>query len=276
MTSFSVQYSDYVESASKADAYFGYDCQTLAKIERLLNFLFCDWWKVAIHNLERLPKFGPALVVGHNSGLIPWTGLMLLFALMRSKEQARKLNIIADMSWVADERFYAFLVQIGFVPYSANNLKHLFSKGEMAIIFPELNGGEDKTFSERYRLREFDWTQFLPAIQAQVPIFPLATLGADEAIPAFLNIEKLSKLLSLPAFPVTPFFPWLPSPVNLASFPVRWKMEVMKPLKYEMPETDNVEGRHDLEEMAKNLALQAEGEIQAELNRLLRLRIKSL
>ncbi len=276
MSAFSTTYRNFIKSASQSDSYFGYDFQSLAKIEPVLNFLFSDWWKVNLTGLDRIPTHGPALIVGNNSGLIPWTALMLMYALMCSKKQARKLNIVADMGWVNDERLYSFLVQIGFVPYSADNLDHLFAKGELIILFPEINSGQDKTVSEQYRLREFDWTQFLPAMKVHAPIFPLATLGCDEAVSSLLNIKKASKLLALPAFPITPFFPWLPFPMNMASFPVHWKMNVMRPIEYERPSLEEVEGRHDTEEAAKNLARFAEGEIQAELNRMLRMRIRSV
>jgi 1-acyl-sn-glycerol-3-phosphate acyltransferase len=110
-----------------------------------------------------------------------------------------------------------------------------------------------------------------PAIDAKVPIFPLATVGPDESFPVGQNIEWLAKFLDLPAFPVTPAFPFLPFPANLFSLPVHWKMRVMKPLDYQ-----KTTSRTELEETSKSVALFGEGEVQAELNRLLRKRIKSL
>src|SRR5428012_5284 len=89
-----------------------------------------------------------------------------------------------------------------------------------------------KPFAERYRLLDFDWTQFLPAIEQAVPVLPLATLGCDEAVPIFSNLDGLARVLDLPAFPVTPFFPWLPFPANLLSLPVSWKMSLLKPITY--------------------------------------------
>ncbi|HNA73839.1 MAG TPA: hypothetical protein PKW73_10895, partial [Candidatus Obscuribacter sp.] len=98
-----------------------------------------------------------------------------------------------------------------------------------------------------------------------VPIFPLATLGCDEAVPILTNMERTAKFLGLPAFPVTPFFPWLPFPLNLGSLPTKWHMSLIKPLTYEASQD-----RDELEECAMRQSQFAEGEIQAELNRLLR------
>jgi Acyltransferase len=268
--SFANKHRDYIRSVRKAGD-FGYSLKTTAKLSRLLAFLYEDWWSVDLQGLNRLPKTGPALIIGNAGGVIPWAGLMLLYALMSSGEHQRRLNILADMDWIEDERVYNFLREVGFVSWSADNAKRLFAEGELVIVFPEGTAGAVKPFGERYRVRPFDWTKVMPAIDANVPIHPLATTGPDESFPVGQNIEWLAKLLDLPAFPVTPAFPFLPFPANLVSLPVHWKMRVMKPLEY-----GKVNSREELEETAKSVALFGEGDVQAELNRLLRTRIRSL
>jgi hypothetical protein len=110
----------------------------------------------------------------------------------------------------------------------------------------------------------------LPAIEEGVQIFPMATVGCDEAIPNILQPESLKKWLSLPALPVTPFYPWLPFPFNFASFPVRWYVGLGKHTVYK-----KAGNRDELEELAIAQTKFVQGEIQAELNRLLRGRVKS-
>jgi hypothetical protein len=67
-------------------------------------------------------------------------------------------------------------------------MKRLISKGELVAIFPEGLEGLSKPFHERYRLQEFDWTRLLPAVEEGVKIYPLSTVGADEAVPlSFLS-----------------------------------------------------------------------------------------
>lgn len=267
---FSNDYKPYIETAAKTtDSDFSLD--TVAKIEPVLSFLFENWWKVELTGLQHIYDKGPVLFVGNAGGVMPWAGLMLMYALMKDKSHPRRLNILADLSWIEDERLYSFLREVGFVPFSADNVKRILSEGESAIVFPEGIAGAVKPFGERYRLRLFDWTQLMPAIEMNIPLIPVATLGPDESFPVGKNLDKVAKMLSLPAFPITPFFPFMPFPVNLFSLPLKWKMRVMRPVDY-----SETHSREEVEQTSKNMALFMEGEVQAELNRLLRVRIKPL
>lgn len=270
MPRFATAYRNYIENTKDCDNYFGFDISRLAAVEPFIQFLYKDWWRVQFTGLELLPKEGPAIIVGNSNGLIPWPAFMLMYALM-SKDSPRRLTVVADMDWIEDERVHSYLVQLGFVPWSSTNLKYLISKGELVAIFPEGLPATGKPFSERYRVREFDWTRLLPAIEAGVAIYPMATIGCDEASPTLFNLENLSKLLNLPSFPITPFFPWFPFPANLGSLPVKWKMSLIKPTAWNESHKD----RDALENTAKQHTRYVEGQIQAELNRMLRARIKS-
>jgi 1-acyl-sn-glycerol-3-phosphate acyltransferase len=267
MSHFAVSYRNYLKSAFRADRMFGFDVRAVANIEPLLGFLFKNWWRVQFKGLERLPKKGPALIVGNSGGLVPWPAFMLMYALMSNKDNPRHISVVVDLDWVNDERVYAYLVQLGFVPWSAANLKRLFAKGELVAAFPEGLSASAKPFSDRYRMLDFDWTRLLSAVEEGVPILPLATLGCEEAVPTIANLEGLAKFLEMPAFPVTPFFPWYPFPFNLGSLPVQWYMSVRENCDY--PQGNN---RDKIEETAKSQSRFVEGEIQSELNRLLRAR----
>lgn len=270
MTTFATNYRSYIRNASSSETHFGFDLDSIAKIEPVLAALYKKWWKVSFVGSERLPKEGPALITCNSGGGVPWPALMLLYALMSSKANPRRVNLMMNLGWIEDQRLYTALTDIGFVPWSFDNAKSLFEAGELVAIFPEGAAGHTKPFSERYRLRSFDWTQFMPAIENNVPIFPLATVGCDESIPILSNLEDLAKLLGLPAYPVTPFFPWLPFPSNLISLPMQWTMHLLKATPFQ-----GGADRNSLEDTARAHAQFIEGEIQAELNRILRNRTKS-
>lgn len=267
---FTSTYKSYVKANHKGNS-FGSDLKTIAGVEPILSFLYKNWWNVKLDGLERLPHEGPALITGNTGGVLPWPGLMLMYALMAAKAYPRRLNILAELNWIKDERIYQFACALGFVPWSADNAKRLFAEGELVIIFPEGLQGAVKPFSERYRVRDFDWTKFLPAIEENVPIYSLATIGCDEVFPVLANLDWLAKFLDLPAFPVSPFMPFLPFPANLISLPSRWKMRVLKKQSY-----TGGQSRNENYETAMALARNVEGEVQAELNRILRARSKSL
>jgi len=272
MSTFTQNYQDYLQSVSLNRQSFGFDPDTIAQVEPLLGFLYKSWWQIEFAGLEHLPKEGPALIVGNTGGVLPWPGIMLLYALMTRRESPRRLNIVCDLNWIDDERCYAFLKELGFVPYSTANVKELLSQGELVAIFPEGWAGMTKPFSQRYRVSDFDWTRLTAAAESGVKVFPLATLGCDEAVPVFANLKSVARWLKLPAFPLTPFFPWLPYPLSmLLSLPGKWKMRLLKDCPY-----DTSEERDQMQIQVKAQARNLEGIIQAELNRLLRGRPKAL
>lgn len=241
-----------------------------SQLKGILGFLFQDWWKVQISGLELLPHDSPALIVGNSGSVLPWPALMLLYALATSKDNPKPLKILVEMDWINCESLQSELIKLGFLPWSADNAKHCLALGYTVCVFPEGKSGFAKPFAERNRTSSFDWTRLLPAVEMNVPIFPLATLGCDEAIPVFANLKGLAHFAKLPSYPITPFFPWLPFPFNLLSFPIKWQMRLIKAPKYQ-----SSLGRDELENTTKQLSLFIEGEIQAELNRLLRARTKT-
>ncbi|MGD9683189.1 MAG: 1-acyl-sn-glycerol-3-phosphate acyltransferase [Candidatus Obscuribacterales bacterium] len=265
MSEFSSTYRDFVKKSVKSDRYYGFDLKALARLEPVLKFLYQDWWKVEFSGLELLPKSGPCVIVGNQGSVLPWQAIMLLYAMMADRKNPRRLHIMYDLDWIEDERLHAFLVEIGFVPWSSANMKRLFEKGEIVAIFPEGLNALSKPFSQRYRLQGFDWTRLLPVVEEGLEIFPLATLGCDEAVPILAKSGSLAEKLHLPFFPITPFFPWFPFPFNFASLPVHWKMSLMKSVKYEKSKK-----REQIELVAKELSSVLEGGIQAELNKLFR------
>ncbi len=272
MGEFTQSYRGFLKKSLKSDRYYGFDVRALARIEPLLSFLYHEWWKVDLSGLEHLPESGPAVIVGNAAGgFVPWPALMLIYGLMAQKEKPRRVHVLMDIDWIEDERLRAMLVEVGFQPLTSQNMKRLISKGELVAIFPEGAAGACKPYSERYRVMDFDWTKLLPVAEEGTRLFPLATMGCDEALPVGWNLSSLAKFVGLPAFPITPFFPWFPFPANLASLPVKWKMKVMKDQKYKTSQD-----RDKLEEISKNQARYLEGEIQAELNRMLRARHRNI
>jgi 1-acyl-sn-glycerol-3-phosphate acyltransferase len=241
--------------------------QEIAYIKKVLNFLYKTWWRVETKGLDCLPDNGSALIVGNISGNIPWPALMLISALIEHKNKHRTIHTLLDNSLIENKKLEAHFQNLNFGPWSYDNAKQLLEKGEIIVIFPEDSKVIGKTIDAKNRTRRFDWTKFLPAVELHVPIYPLSTLGIDEANMVLYNSDFLSKMLNTETFPITPFFPWLPFPFNLATMPVPWKMKIMPALSYNL-----AIDREDIQQKAKKLALRAEGDIQAEINRQLRTR----
>jgi 1-acyl-sn-glycerol-3-phosphate acyltransferase len=68
------------------------------------------------------------------------------------------------------------------------------------------------------------------ALKAQVPIVPVAIVGAEEIYPMIYNAKTLGRIGGLPYFPITPFFPWL-GPLGLIPLPSKWIIEFGSPIR---------------------------------------------
>jgi 1-acyl-sn-glycerol-3-phosphate acyltransferase len=79
-----------------------------------------------------------------------------------------------------------------------------------------------KPVAHRYRLVSFTRGALLRvAVEAGVPIVPVAVIGAEETQPVVWRVERLGRLLGLPAVPVTP---------ALVPLPTKWTIHVGEPL----------------------------------------------
>lgn len=233
----------------------------------LLKFLYQIWWRVETTGLDCLPDNGPAFIVGNTSGSIPWPALMLIYALIEKKNKHRTVYTLIDSNLSENEKLNSFFHNLNFVSWSYDNAKQLLGNGEIIVLFPEDNKVIAKTKSTQDRTKRFDWTKFLPAVELHVPIYPLATLGVDEANMVLDKSDFISQILKGKTSSFTQILPWLSFPFNLATLPVPWKMKIMPALSYNL-----AQDREDIQEKAKQVALRSEGDVQAEINRLLRSR----
>ncbi len=68
-------------------------------------------------------------------------------------------------------------------------------------------------------------------MRARAPILPLAVLGAEEAMPAFLQVRLLQRLTGLIYFPVTPTFPWLGLLGISTYLPAKFRIRFLEPIR---------------------------------------------
>jgi len=101
------------------------------------------------------------------------------------------------------------------------------------------------------------------AIASQAPIIPVATVGGDEIFPNFMNLRALAQFIKLPFFPVTATFPWLPFPLWITPLPVRWFINIHKPIKLDYP-PERATDRKLVREISRDIQYQ----IQRDLNEL--------
>ncbi len=210
---------------------FGYDPHFADAIWLpLLRPLFEKWFRVEIKGIENIPNEGGALVVANHAGVVPLDALMTSVAVRDHHPARRPLRMLA-----ADMAFE--VPGVGNIARKAGHTlacnpdaESLLRKGELAAVFPEGFKGIGKPFSERYKLQRFGRGGFVSAaLRTGAPIIPCSIVGSEEIYPKIGDIAPLARLMGMPYFPVTPFFPHF-GPLGLIPLPSKWYIEFGKPI----------------------------------------------
>ena len=216
---------------------FGHDPKFLEAAAPLLEFLYARYFRIQMIGIEHVPMEGPALLVANHSGGLPYDGALLIYGIYRNHPLHRRLrtlvaNFAFNSSWMAP-----VISRLGGVRANPGFAKRLLSAGELVGVFPEGLKGVGKLYRERYRLDRFGRGGFARlAKQANVPIVPIAIVGAEEIHPMLAKMTALAQPLGLPYIPITPTFPWL-GPLGLLPVPSKWTIRIGEPIS--VPEGDS-------------------------------------
>ncbi|GAA4486728.1 lysophospholipid acyltransferase family protein [Rhodococcus olei] len=211
---------------------FGYDPHFAENVWLpLLRPLFDRWFRVEVRGIENVPDDGGVLVVANHAGVIPIDGLMTSVAMFDHHPAHRPLRMLA-----ADFAFEMPVVgniarKAGHTLACNPDAERLLRSGEVAAVFPEGFKGIGKPFSERYKLQRFGRGGFVSAaLRTGVPIVPCSIVGSEEIYPKIGELKSLARLLGMPYFPVTPFFPHL-GPLGMIPLPSKWYIEFGEPIR---------------------------------------------
>ena len=209
---------------------FGMETESIAAARPLLDFLSHRYWRIEVHGRDALPDAGPALFVANRSGVLPYDGVMIAHELARGHAaQERPRFLVAD--WLITLPFMqSRLARLGGVRACRENAERLLRSGHSVVTFPEGQKGAAKIFADRYRLQRFGRGGVVrTAIEAGVPLVPVAVVGAEEAHPVLFKTHTLARAVGLPFLPVTPTFPLL-GPLGALPLPSKWSIRFGPPL----------------------------------------------
>lgn len=244
---------------------FGFSLATFARWEPVFRFCYEDYFKVTVRGIEHIPAEGRVILAGNHSGLLPLDGAMITMAMCNLHRSPRRIRYLITDWFFTVPGVREWMMETGQVRATLENARKLIENEEIVGIYPEGLRGVGKTFPERYRVLDFHPGFVQLAIETQTPIIPVATVGGDEIFPNFVNVRSLARLLKMPFFPVTPTFPWLPFPLMFMALPVRWLINIHKPIALDYPP----EKARDRKLVLK-IAREVQYEIQKDLNRLLK------
>lgn len=211
---------------------FGLDREAIELVRPFVRFMYRTWWRVSVDGLEHVPGEGRALLVSNHSGVLPWDGAMIAAAVAEDHPaQNDRITRSLYLNWFNSLPFIApALAAMGQVPGIPENAVRLLENDELVCVFPEGLKGVGKLYKDRYKLARFGRGGFVQvALKARAPIVPVAVVGAEEIYPMLANAEPVARLLGIPYFPLTPFFPWL-GPLGVVPLPTRWSISFCEPI----------------------------------------------
>jgi 1-acyl-sn-glycerol-3-phosphate acyltransferase len=198
--------------------------------------LYRYYFRAESFDVNRVPA-GRCMLVANHAGQLPFDAMMLTTALLLEADPPRIARGMGEF-WLARLPFVGTAAaRGGAMVGTPENCRHMLENDECVMVFPEGVRGISKPFRERYRLRRFGQGFLRLALEAGAPIVPVGIVGSEEQQPGLANLPRLGRLLGMPAFPITPTFPWL-GPLGLLPLPVKYRIYFGEPLEFEGDSND--------------------------------------
>jgi 1-acyl-sn-glycerol-3-phosphate acyltransferase len=198
-----------------ADEGHGYDrfgmSQTgIAFALALMKPLYKNYFRVTSHGAHNIPSEGAAILASNHSGMLPIDAFMMCCDVVWQGQPPRPLRVVMDHFVDLLPGAGVFFTRAGAVSGSRGNFHNLLDQGELVAVFPEGTPGIGKPFSERYKLQEWRIGHAELAIRHQVPVVPVAVVGAEEQWPQLTRLPI--QFMGAPYLPI-PVLPF-PLPVH--------------------------------------------------------------
>src|SRR3954468_5099475 len=198
------------------------------------------YFRAEVHGLEKIPAEGPVLLVGNHSGgnLTPDTTVLTLafatyFGVERRFYQLAH-NLVLSMPGLG------FLRKYGTVAASPQNAELALDQGAALLVYP---GGDYEVHRPSWETAKVDfgrrkgWIRL--ALENDVPIVPVVSLGGQETA-LFLSrgewlakLLRLDKMFRLKVLPISLALPWGLNVGDMLShipLPAKITVEVLKPV----------------------------------------------
>jgi 1-acyl-sn-glycerol-3-phosphate acyltransferase len=198
------------------------------RVRPAFQFLHDRYWRVETSGTGNLPAVGPALLVANHSGAVPFDGAMIVTTV--DMHRRRNVRFVYDRFVEQLSPVATFYRKVGGVPATRENAIALLRAGELVLFFPEGVHGVAKPFGDRYQLRTFSPGFARLALALDVPIVPVAVVGAEEIYPLVARAEGIGKMIGAPYLPITPFFPLL-GLLGALPLPTKWFIRFGKPFR---------------------------------------------
>ena len=210
---------------------FGLEIESAMAVFTLVQYFYEHWFRVDSYGVENIPEEGAALLTPNHSGVIPIDGAMIATDLLKKMKKPRLTRAVLYNSAGFIPFVGTFFYRSGQISGARRNFEEALRQGELVAAFPEGSKGTWKGFNDRYRLRPFNMGFMELSLIYRTPIIPTAVIGAEEQYPFMKNVEPLARMLNLPYFPVSPFFPLL-GPIGMLPLPTKYSISYGEPFHF--------------------------------------------
>ncbi len=218
---------------------WGFDPRYLKWALPFASFFYYRYFRVETVGIRNVPE-GRVLLIANHSGQIPVDGALIVLSMLFEAEPPRMVRSMVE-TWVPTLPLVSyFFPRTGQIVGTRDNCRRLLNRDEIILAFPEGVRGISKPFSKRYQLQQFGLGFMRLALMTGAPVVPVAVVGAEEQIPALIDFKPLARMFGMPAFPITPFFPWL-GPLGIMPLPVKIRIYYGRPMYFEGDPDDDDE-----------------------------------
>lgn len=210
---------------------FGLEKESTMIAYLVFRYIYKHWFCVESQGHQHIPTEGRALIASNHSGVIPLDASMIAIDVTYKLAKPRIVRSMVDNFMGFLPFLNVFFYRVGQVVGARRNFEDLLKNDELVSVFPEGTKGLGKPYSRKYRLARFNLGFIELALLHKAPIIPCAVVGAEEQAPMLANLKSVARLLNIPYFPVTPFFPLL-GPAGMLPLPAQYYIRYGEPLHF--------------------------------------------
>ncbi len=176
---------------------FGIDRKFIEEYGRTVSHLLVAAFRPVIHDADRIPRNGGAIIYSNHSGAGLWDVLSIVHAVndhfRRLGRPDRILRMVSHPNWFNWPVMDQWYAKMGYFPASIDNANFLVRKGDLVWWLPEGNVGAWKTCDRKYQLERFSTGIAVSASQTGCPLIPAAVIGGEEHHNIIWSSTRFSK-----------------------------------------------------------------------------------